>query len=193
MTKCNLFVILVLIAGISLLIGCRPQQPPASSTTTTTANDLVVWIDNDDWAKAVIAGFNAKYPDVNVRFENIGNVDSRAKVSLDGPAGQGPDVFFMPHDHISSAHLDDILLPFDANDQRRYAGFILDAAMATCTFDGQLYAVPLTTENIALFYNKDLLCNTPVPKSIEEIAAFAMAYNNPAQNKWAIRWAVNDA
>jgi arabinogalactan oligomer/maltooligosaccharide transport system substrate-binding protein len=190
MKKRTLLVILVLVAGISLLIGCRPSQ---QSSTASASNDLVVWIDNDDWAKAVIAGFNAKYPNVNVRFENVGNVDSRAMVSLNGPSGTGPDVFFMPHDHIANAHLDDILLPFDAADQRRYASFILDAAMATCTFDGQLYAVPLTTENIALFYNKDLLGNTPVPKSIEEIAAFAMTYNNPAQNKWAIRWAVNDA
>jgi len=69
----------------------------------------------------------------------------------------------------------------------------LDAAIQTCTSNGKLWAVPIETENIAFFYNLDLLGNTPVPQSFEEVIAFAEKWNNAAQNKYALRWQVDDA
>ena len=157
------------------------------------AGDLLVWLDNEDWARAVISAFNRHYPDVNVKFENVGNVDSRGKVSLDGPAGIGPDVFLMPHDHIGNAIIDDICLPFPPDMQEKFTDLILDAAIRTCTFEGDLYAVPISTENIAFFYNRDLLGNTPVPQTFEEIIAFAERWNNPSANRYALRWQVDDS
>jgi arabinogalactan oligomer/maltooligosaccharide transport system substrate-binding protein len=157
------------------------------------AGNLTVWMDNDDWAAEVIAEFNKKYPDVNVHYENIGNEGSRPKVSLDGPAGIGPDVFLMPHDHIVNAVLDGLCEPFSAEAQQKYNGLLLDASMKTCTIDGKLYAVPISTENIAFFYNKDLLGSTPVPQSFEEVMAFAEKWNNPSRNQYAFRWQVDDA
>lgn len=157
------------------------------------AGSLLVWMDNDDWAHAVIEGFNKKYPEVSIKYENVGNVDSRGKVSLDGPAGIGPDVFLMPHDHIGNAIIDDICLPFPPEMQAKYADILLDASIKTCTFEGDLYAVPISTENIAFFYNKDLLGNTPPPRSFEDVIAFAEKWNNPAANKYALRWQVDDS
>ncbi|MDR2483160.1 MAG: maltose ABC transporter substrate-binding protein [Treponema sp.] len=150
-------------------------------------------MDNDGWADAVITEFTKKYPGVSIHFENVGNVDSRGKVSLDGPAGIGPDVFLMPHDHIGNAVNDGLCEPFPADAQQKYNSLLLDAAVKTCTFDGKLYAVPISTENIAFFYNKDLLGDTPVPKSFEEVIAFAEKWNNPGQNKFAFRWQVDDS
>ena len=154
---------------------------------------LLVWLDNKEWAEAVIAGFNKRYPDVTVKFENVGNVDSRGKVSLDGPAGIGPDVFLMPHDHIGNAIIDDICLPFTPEMSQKYQEILLDAAIKTCTYEGDLYAVPISTENIAFFYNKDILGSAPVPQSFEEIIEFAKKWNNPAANKYALRWQVDDS
>jgi arabinogalactan oligomer/maltooligosaccharide transport system substrate-binding protein len=156
-------------------------------------SNLTVWLDNDDWAEAVIAAFNKQHPQVKVSYQNVGSVDTRGKVSLDGPAGIGPDVFLMPHDHIGLAVSDGLCEPFDAEAQAKYTAAMLEASIKTCTSGGRLYAVPISTENIAFFYNKDLLGDTPVPSSFEEIVAFAQKWNNPAQNKWALRWQVDDA
>ncbi|MDR2521150.1 MAG: maltose ABC transporter substrate-binding protein [Spirochaetaceae bacterium] len=157
------------------------------------AGSLLVWLDNDDWARAVITAFNTRYPDVKIIYEKVGNVDSRGKVSLDGPAGIGPDVFLMPHDHIGNAIIDDICLPFEREAQERYAGLLLESSVKTCTFDGDLYALPISTENLAFFYNKDLLAGQPPPKSFEDIFAFAKKWNNPQANKYALRWQVDDS
>jgi arabinogalactan oligomer/maltooligosaccharide transport system substrate-binding protein len=154
---------------------------------------LLVWMDNDEWAEAVIAGFNRRFPDVRVRYEYVGNVDSRSKVSLDGPAGIGPDVFLMPHDHMGNAILDDICLPFPPETQARYETLLLESAVTTCTYEGDLYAAPVSTENIAFFYNRDLLGGAPVPASFEELEAFAGRWNDPARNRFALRWQVDDA
>jgi arabinogalactan oligomer/maltooligosaccharide transport system substrate-binding protein len=191
-------VILVLCALLALSMAACSKKAPAAGGQTGSgqggiSGDLMVWLDNDDWAAAVIKAFNAKYPDVKVSYQNVGNVDSRGKVSLDGPAGIGPDVFLMPHDHIGNAILDDICEPFSSEDLARYSQFTLDASIKTCSFGGKLYALPISTENIAFFYNKDLLGDTPVPTSFEEVKAFADKWNNPSQNKYALRWQVDDA
>ena len=194
-----LVMLFLVLTGISTLIMGRAYRKAEAElnaerdSTGRITGDLLVWLDNVDWARAVITGFNRHYPDVNVRFENVGNVDSRGKVSLDGPAGIGPDVFLMPHDHIGNAIIDDICLPFPADLQQKYAGQLLDAAVKTCTFEGDLYAVPISTENIAFFYNKDLLGNNPVPKTFEELISFAEKWNNPTANRYALRWQVDDS
>ena len=155
--------------------------------------NLLVWMDNKEWAEAVITAFNAHFPDVKVHYENVGNVDSRGKVSLDGPAGIGPDVFLMTHDHIGNAIIDDICLSLPIELQQKYSGLLLEASLKTCTFDGELFAIPISTENIAFFYNLDLLEGKPVPSSFEEIIAFAQEWNNPAINRYALRWQVDDS
>jgi arabinogalactan oligomer/maltooligosaccharide transport system substrate-binding protein len=169
------------------------ERDRAAAASGGVSGRLMVWLDNDDYAAAVIGGFNKKYPDVTVSYQNVGNVDSRGKVSLDGPAGIGPDVFLMPHDHMGNAIIDDICLSFPQESREKYSGFLLESSLKTCTFDGVLYGVPISTENIAFFYNKDLLGGSPPPGSFEELIAFAEKWNNPAANKWALRWQVDDA
>jgi arabinogalactan oligomer/maltooligosaccharide transport system substrate-binding protein len=195
----SLLILCAVILIISALTASGAYRKAAAEVSAEKKADgritghLQVWMDDNDWAEAVIAGFTKKYPDVTVQYENVGNVDARGKVSLDGPAGIGPDVFLMPHNQIGNAIVDDICLPFPAETQQRYAEILLDASVKTCTSEGELYAVPISTENIALFYNKDLLGNTPVPQTFEEIIAFAEKWNNPAANKYALRWQVDDS
>lgn len=191
-----LLVFVVLFFALSALLFHRAlgrELAKAASVSGGVSGRLMVWLDNDDYAAAIIAGFNKKYPDVTVSYQNVGNVDSRGKVSLDGPAGIGPDVFLMPHDHMGNAIIDDICLPFSQDSKEKYYGFLLESSLKTCTFDGVLYGVPISTENIAFFFNKDLLGGSPVPASFEELIAFAEKWNNPAANRWALRWQVDDA
>ncbi|MDR2184673.1 MAG: maltose ABC transporter substrate-binding protein [Treponema sp.] len=190
-------IVTVSLCGMMILaLGACAKKSASSAAGESgeVSGTLMVWLDNNDWANAVIEGFNKQYPNVTISFENVGNVDSRAKVSLDGPAGIGPDVFLMPHDHIGNAIIDGICEPFPEDLQQKYSGILLDASIKTCTdADGKLYAVPISTENLAFFYNKDLLGSTPPPKSFEEVKQFAETWNNPSANKYALRWQVDDS
>ena len=161
--------------------------PPDDSPVT-----LRVWMDNDDWAYAVIDAFEDLYPNVTIEYELVGNVDSRDKISNDGPAGIGADVFFVPHDHIGNLVHDGIIEPLPASLQQKYRGMLIEPAVETVTMDGDMYAVPISTENIALFYNKDLYGPNP-PATFEEILEFARTYNNPAANQWTMTWQLDDS
>jgi arabinogalactan oligomer/maltooligosaccharide transport system substrate-binding protein len=190
-----LLIFSALIFAISALLFNRAlgrELDKAAAVSGGVSGPIMVWLDNDDYAAAIIAGFTKKYPGVTVSYQNVGNVDSRGKVSLDGPAGIGPDVFLMPHDHMGNAIIDDICMPFSQELKEKYSGFLLESSLKTCTFDGVLYGLPVSTENIAFFYNKDLLSGSPVPSSFEELIAFAERWNNPAANKWALRWQVDE-
>ncbi|MDR1058975.1 MAG: maltose ABC transporter substrate-binding protein [Treponema sp.] len=197
---CGIAAVLVFTVLTALIAAClsfsaygKEAERAAENPSGPISGSLLVWLDNDNWARAVIAGFTKIYPGVTVNYENVGNVDARGKVSLDGPAGIGPDVFLMPHDHIGNAIIDDICAPFAPELQEKYGEILLDASVKTCTFEEELYAVPISTENIAFFYNKTLLGNTPVPQSFEEVIEFAKKWNNPGANKWALRWQVDDS
>jgi len=155
------------------------------------SGDLLIWIDNEDWADALIAAFNVHYPNVNVSYEQIGHTESRAKVELDGPSGEGPDVFHFPHDHAANAIADGLVEPFPAALASKIESTVLTPAVNTVKSDGRVYAAPFATENIALFYNRDLV--DFVPTTFEEIIEFAKTYNDTASDKFALRWGVNDA
>ncbi|ABX42669.1 sugar ABC transporter substrate-binding protein [Lachnoclostridium phytofermentans] len=213
--KKKVLALLITTTMVFSMVGCGSKGKDVSNSTTPSptpqsekkqaesnsnqggeekkiSGDLLVWLDNDDWADAVIEAFNAKYPDVTIEYQNVGNVDTRGKVSLDGPAGIGPDVFLMPHDHMGIAIEDGLCEPMTDELQKKYENNILDAALETCTADGKVYGVPISTENIALFYNKDLYGENP-PSSFEEIIEFAKGYNDFAAGKYTMAWQVDDA
>ncbi len=154
--------------------------------------ELLVWLDNDDWAEAVIEGFEAKYPNVTVENNKVESVDTRAKVELDGPAGIGPDVFIFPHDGASLAIADGLVEPLPEELQAKLKETILPNSLETVTVDGEVYAVPISTENIALLWNKDIY-GEEAPETFEEIIEFAKEYNDPAAGKYALKWQADDA
>ncbi|MBM7693438.1 arabinogalactan oligomer/maltooligosaccharide transport system substrate-binding protein [Peribacillus deserti] len=152
---------------------------------------LKFWTDNDDYAAAIIEAWNKKYPDVEIEYEKVGSVDARAKMALDGEAGLGADVFIQPHDGIGPSLADSIIGPMGRYDEQ-LKGRIIESALGTVENEGQYYGVPISTESIALFYNKTLLkkltgSDEPA-KDWNQIIELSKTYNDKAKNQWTIRW-----
>jgi len=187
------FLTIIVVCAVFLLIVSCGGSPQPRGENSGLEGELVVWLDNDAWARESIAAFRKTNPGLRIRYQKVGSIDSRPKVALEGPSGMGPDVFIMAHDNMGTAISDGICEPFSAELHAKYSDLILETALGTCVSEGILYGVPLSTENIAFFYNKNLLGNNPVPQSFEEIIAFAEKWNNPRSNKYALRWPVEDA
>lgn len=185
------FIFIGISIAVVLLGGCGGSAQ-ARGDGSGLSGQLVVWLDNDVWARDAVAAFRNLNPGLRIRYQKVGSIDSRPKVALEGPSGMGPDVFIMAHDNMGTAIADGICEPFSAELHERYSALILDTALKTCVSEDVLYGVPLSTENIAFFYNKTLLGNTPVPRSFEEIIAFAEQWNNPRSNRYALQWPVED-
>ena len=171
-----------------------PEQPAPDPTPTDdqVSGDLFIWMHHSEaFAEAMADAFMRDFPDVNVTWEHVGFTDQRDMITLDGPAGIGPDVWLQPHDGVALAINDGLVEPLPTDMQERLRGRVLTAAIDTATHNGVLYGVPFQTETIALFYNRAYV--PTAPSSFEEIIEFAREWNDPAQNRFAMRWQINDA
>lgn len=146
---------------------------------------LILWMDNDDYNEKIVELWNAKYSDIPLAVENVGTTDARAKLELDGPAGLGCDVFVQAHDGVAIAASSGLILEMDYYTDYIKENFVTSAVEAV-TYEGAVYAFPLSMKTIALFYNKALV-DQPVT-TWDEMREFAKEYNDPAQNKFAILW-----
>ena len=199
-----------LIASLSLagLVACGNDGGNESSTPTpnsseqgsqtsdsngSTSGDKVeikLWLDNDDYGVAMEEALEAALPNIDIVFEKVGSVDALSKLELDGPAGLGADVFIIPHDNMSSAINGQMLLPLGPEIGADIEERFLEGSVGTVKVDNTYYGMPLSTETVALFYNKTLLEENgfEVAKSFEEIKEQAAQYNDAAANKFLMRF-----
>ncbi len=176
------------------------NNPPAENTTNNGGNataeeeeivpedgaKLIVWDSGDQKAFVEEAGaaFTEKYG-VPVEFVEVGADKSVERMTTDGPAGVGGDVFAAVHDRTGSAVSAGLILPNDLFEAETMDNSYETATQAI-TVDGMLYGFPKSVETIAVFYNKDLI--QEVPATWDGVKEFAATYNDPKNNKWAYMW-----
>lgn len=146
---------------------------------------LKLWFDNDTYNEKIVELWNKKYPDIPLVVENVGTIDSRAKIELDGPAGQGADVFVQAHDGVAISAQSGTILEVDKFTDKIRSEF-LENAIDAASYQGKVYGFPLSMKTILLFYNKELV-DEPAD-TWDEIKEFAKEYNDPAANKFAMVW-----
>ncbi|MGV8145316.1 MAG: maltose ABC transporter substrate-binding protein [Alkaliphilus sp.] len=194
--------LLVLVLILSFTACQRKDDPkpvrqpdvaePAAEWVPEEGATLLVWeVDGPEgeFTEYVAQKFYEKYG-VKVTYEPVNHTDSREKLSLDGPAGVGADVFAIPHDHMGLTVAMGLALPNEIGKDRITNDF-MQAAVDGVTMDGILYGFPTGIETYLLFYNRDLLDKTPT--TFDEVIKFAKDYNDPAQNKFGLMWDVGNA
>jgi maltose-binding protein MalE len=128
-------------------------EPPAAEPAGT----LRIWADDtrapilQDLADEVLAAYN---------LELVVELKSaiRDDFQVAAPLGEGPDIIVIAHDQAGTLVENGLLAPVDLGDK---AGDFDPNALAACTFDGVLYCLPYATENLAFFYNTDLVETPP--------------------------------
>ncbi|WP_112140837.1 extracellular solute-binding protein [Glycomyces dulcitolivorans] len=157
---------------------------------------LKLWFENEDLANAQIAAFKEAfkdvYPDIRFEYELVAQNDAVNEMSLAGEAGNGGDVFMSFYDQVARAIEEGTAAPLGEYESVLKSRMAENFIGAVSGEDGQIYAVPVTTESIALMYNKTLLAaetGSDQPAATwEDVKALAATYNDPAANKWTIRW-----
>jgi arabinogalactan oligomer/maltooligosaccharide transport system substrate-binding protein len=154
---------------------------------------ITVWMDDSEYRfrDAIIPAFYAVYPNIEVKFQHMGALDSRDRLKTYGASGNGCDVFMFPHDHLSLAIAENLVYTLPTTLYDTLSDTILEVAMdiATAGTAGSenptLYAVPISIESIFLMYNKDLITAEQVAEldTWEEIIAYAPTYatENPGK------------
>lgn len=171
------------------------NEEDITDEVTFGGEDFLLWIGDEDFAEALIPALEAKFPDTNFSWHEMGNVDSLTNLSLDGPAGLGADIIFFPHDHIHRAVSENLVFPVGPQITDAMQGRFHDAAVSSVYHDGLHFGVPLTTESVAMFYNKTLLdeLGFEPATTFEELFEQAKEFNDPANNQYLFRWEPGNA
>lgn len=171
--------ILIGIAALASLFAFAGCNKKSDGTVT-----LTVWESTngpDEFIRQAGAKYTEKHPNVKIKYVNVELGDSVNQIALDGPAGKGADVFAAPHDRLGSLVAGGHVLPTNNLDE------IKSKALASCikalTYNGTTYGYPVSAETSALFYNKKLISENEVPKTWEDLAAFAKDFNSKNPGK----------
>lgn len=173
--------------------GNNNTQEPVNSGTEEEGElvpepgaSLVIWDANNQAAflEEMAKEFEQQYG-VSVKFEEVGNTDQVNKLMTDGPAGLAADVLLFPHDHVGKAAEAGLLLPNTAYEEEVLSENA-EKTVKAVTYDGILYGYPRSVETYALIYNKDLVAEAP--ENMEDIFTFAETFADPAKNKFAFAW-----
>ena len=117
-------------------------------------NQLTMWVDGDkQMAFYKKLRINILKTGIKVKLVNIGQNDQLENISLDAPAGKGPDIFFLAHDNTGSAYLQGLAAEIKLS-KDELKGFNKQALKAM-NYDNKQLALPAIVETTALFYNKN--------------------------------------
>lgn len=192
--KKALSLLMVFMLVLGALAACGPtredskpeEKPSENNTDNTDANkempekpeSLKIWVNDEEKQKEALQTIFDKYTEqtgIEIEVTPISMLDQVEAIALDGPAGNGPDIFFQPHDRIGSVVAAGHADPVDLGDAiDTYTQSAVDAV----TYDGKTYGAPLVVETYGIFYNKDIVENAPA--TLEELNAIAAEHTDPA-------------
>jgi len=156
-------------------------EPTATEAVAVEpAGTLRIWADDtrapilQDLAADVLAAYN---------LELVVELKSaiRDDFQVAAPLGQGPDIIAIAHDQAGTLVSNGLLAPVDLGDK---TGDFAPTALSACTFDGTLYCMPYATENMAFFYNTDMV-STP-PTTWDEVLSMGKALKDEGKVQYVM-------
>lgn len=162
------------------LAGCGPKGNGSSGEANTDGKkkakyDLLVW---EDQAKA------AGIADAVAQFEKDNNVKVKVTekayagqiedMHLDGPAGTGADVFTIPGDQVGTAVTEGLIAKLDVD--KATQDIYTPAAIESQIVDGKVYGLPKAVETQILYYNKALVTESELPKTVGDWLTYSKAH-----------------
>jgi multiple sugar transport system substrate-binding protein len=168
--------VLILVLGISLLsAGCGGGGGGGQSQKQVV---LTFWkpFEESQNLQPVFQAFQKKYPNIRIDYVTK-NIDTYEQDLLDALAsGNGPDIFSINNGWLPKYQ--DKLAPATSTifSLKEFKDAFVDVAVKDFTLNNQIYAVPLSVDSLALYYNKDLLGTAGIatpPKTWTELSADA--------------------
>lgn len=142
--------------------GGAPAPAPSASETAAApegGGELVIWMDENRATalEDVVATFEEETgTTVEVVIKDFGTI--RDDLTTQAPSGDGPDVVIGAHDWIGKLVQNGVIAPVELGD---LAGEFEDVAVQAMTYEGSVYGVPVSIENIALVRNTALAPEAP--------------------------------
>ena len=143
----------IILAAVTLSgCGCRQSNPNQYRLK------LEVWgpVDDSDAFMSVFQNYRKLNPNVaDIVYKKI-NYDTYKKELLDALAsGQGPDIFLIQNNWLPSFKDKIVPAPAEFISEQKFRNDFADVVANDFLDTGVAYAVPLSVDSLALYYNKD--------------------------------------
>jgi maltose-binding protein MalE len=132
-------------------------EEPAAATGERPEGGILIWADElrAPFLAELVPQFEAEFG-IPVAVEQPAS--PREDFVIAAPAGEGPDLIIGAHDWLGQFVANGLLAPVDLGGQ---ADQFVDTAVEAFTYNGELYGMPVSTENVAFFRNTDLVPDAP--------------------------------
>ncbi|MEV0389082.1 extracellular solute-binding protein [Nonomuraea sp. NPDC050643] len=164
--------------------GGQTAAPATSVSDPSKISGEVTWWDTTrpdsegPTFQALIKEFEAKYPQIKVKYVNVPSDQAQNQFQTAAQAGTGaPDVIRSEVAWTSQFASLGYLQPLDGSRAVDKPEDFLAGPLSSTKFNGKTYAVPQVTDTLALIYNKRLLKEAgheEAPKTIPELKQTAL-------------------
>lgn len=151
----------------------------SDASATSAEGNVTIWYyweteGHQEALNHIIDEFNGSQSNVTVEAKYVPFADFKKQLSIGASADELPDLVILDNpDHASYAAMGifaDLTGRFDVSTY-------YDGPVNSCTLDGKLYGVPFGSNDLVLFYNKDMLetAGCEVPTTWDELLETAKA------------------
>lgn len=155
------------------------DESAAESGETSAEGNVTIWYyweteGHQEALNHIIDEFNGSQSGLTVEAKYVPFADFKKQLSIGASAAELPDLVILDNpDHASYAAMGifaDLTGRFDVSTY-------YDGPVNSCTLDGKLYGVPFGSNDLVLFYNKDMLekAGCEVPATWDELLETAKA------------------
>lgn len=190
----------ILISLFVVLVACAPDRDEVGSESNDGGQaekpeELTIWANDQEEQLEAVKEIAADYEEqegIKVNVEAKSMLDQLQELSLAGPEGNGPDLFFQPHDQIGNIVAQGLADPINLTEDELspYA----DAAVAAVTYnyDGEteIYGIPAVFETYGIFYNKDIV--SEAPETIDDLKSILESNTNAEEDQYGFLMKPND-
>ncbi|GAB6085410.1 sugar ABC transporter substrate-binding protein [Alkaliphilus crotonatoxidans] len=181
----SLFMLLAML--LMILSGCTSTDVSSEAEAFDPEKEALIkvwhsWTDQEEQAliKATEM-FKDQYPNISFSLLYTPNDNYKDKLKASLQTGDGPDLFFGPHDWTGEFAVGNLIDPIDDYVKEQKQDYI-ESTYQAAAFNNKHYAFPLSMETVVLIYNKDIV-QTP-PTTISELTALTKEYT--AGDQWGL-------
>ncbi len=166
-------ILLFALMFLGVIPGFRGVGPKQNTAPKLTLNVWTVGDQQDNYQLA-FSGFSKIYPNVSFAFRSFPDITTYESSLLDAlAAGSGPDIFMVRNDKLGSYLNKIVAAPTQQFTQSQLQQAFPETVANDFVRNGALYGLPVSIDDLALLYNRDLLdrAAVPVPTTWDDLVA----------------------
>lgn len=149
---------ILLFVGVLIFCGFGLKSCGQEEEVKPEPVNLTFWSlwDEKDVFDPIIDGYKQLRPNVNITYKKMTPTEYEQAVVEALAAGKGPDIWIM-HNTWLPRHQNKLTpMPEGFISIEDFSDSFVDVVSQDFVVDGQVYAIPLSVDTLALYYNKDL-------------------------------------